>query len=286
MKKERIIALIGVVILAGLLLTALLTVKTNFALKDDPNKEKLTSEQLLASKLQLQKEIEKARSEQDALQKKYMDLSSQNDKITVQLNEKERRINSLYAENSNLKKANKEFSDIKIQKEDLEKKYSELKAESDNIKSRLSEKENMILSLENQMKDLASKLQAALNAPENFQVTATKGKKKEKLTIAAARTKKLAIDFEVPVSITEGLNFRLITPSGKTINPDNKSLSWIFPENTRILTASLSAVSGEFEESKQVQLTYSTGSKLQSGVYKIELLKGTDVIGGCRIKLR
>ena len=286
MKKEKIIGLTGVVILAGLLLVTLLTVKTNFSLKDDLNKEKLSSEQLLASKLQLQKEIDKNKTDQEALRKRFMDLTSKNDQVVIQLNEKERRINSLYAENSNLKKTNKELSEIRSQKDDLERKYAELRTDTESIKSKLTEKENLILSLQDQMNDLAARLETNLCSPDNFQVTATKGKKKERLTIVAARTRKLAIDFEIPVNMADNINFRVITPSGQTINPDDKSLTWIFPENTRNLTASLSALSGEFEESRQVKLTYSSSAKLQSGIYKIEVLKGADVIGGCRIRLK
>jgi hypothetical protein len=78
----------------------------------------------------------------------------------------------------------------------------------------------------------------------------------------------------------------LTTPSGTTINPDDKSLTWTFPQDSRNFTASLSTITGEFEQSRQVVLNYLPKGKLAKGEYKIQIYSGDKNIGNCRIVLK
>jgi hypothetical protein len=147
--------------------------------------------------------------------------------------------------------------------------------------------QNTLSSLESEKKGLALQFENAQKVnTDNFMVTATRGKKTERIVIKATRTKKLNMTFEVPQSLTEAISFKIITPSGATINPDEKSLSWKFPLDERNFTASLSGVTGEFEKSRQVVLNYAPKEKLVRGEYKIQILSDGKNIGNCRIMLK
>ena len=104
--------------------------------------------------------------------------------------------------------------------------------------------------------------------------------------IRASRTKKLNMTFEVPQSLTETISFKIVTPTGSTINPDDKAISWYFPLDSRNFTASLSSVTGEFEQSRQIVLSYASKVKLVKGEYKIQILSNDNHIGSCRILLK
>lgn len=92
--------------------------------------------------------------------------------------------------------------------------------------------------------------------------------------------------FEVPYNLTETISFKIVTPSGTTINPDDKTLTWNFPLDSRNLTASLSNVTGEFEKSRPVLLNYVPNGKLAKGEYKIHIFCDGATIGNCRILLK
>ncbi len=92
--------------------------------------------------------------------------------------------------------------------------------------------------------------------------------------------------FEVTQTLVETLSFKIITPAGSTINPDDKAMAWCFLYSNRNLTSSLSPITGEYEQSKQVVLTYAPKVKLIKGEYKIQILSGENNIGNCRVKLK
>jgi len=140
--------------------------------------------------------------------------------------------------------------------------------------------------MEAQTNDLLEKLKAMSTFDsDNFQVMGTRGKN-DRQVVFARRVKKLSVNFEVPQSLTDAISFRIVTPTGTTITPEDKSLSWIFPPNARHLTASLSPVTSEFEESRKVTLTYAPKEKLVPGEYKIQIFSNGQNIGNCRIRLR
>ena len=59
-------------------------------------------------------------------------------------------------------------------------------------------------------------------------------------------TKKLNVAFDVPNNLTEAISFKIVTPSGSTINPDDKSMSWYFVQKPTNLYCKLIRLSGSF----------------------------------------
>lgn len=286
-KKQKVVTYVGASVIALLLIGIFFTVGSNLKNKRNLNAEKLASEKLLSEKLTVEKELIKLKADFSALKQK----SDANTKLLAETNMKiadnEKKINSLTGENRSLKTNKKALSELQKVKADLEKESSQLKSDYDRLLVQSKDLQNSLSSLEAEKKNLVLQVEKAqLYNTDNFLVTATRGKKTEKIVICASRAKKLNMTFEVPQSLTEAISFKIVTPSGATINPDDKALTWSFPQDSRNFTASLSTVTGEFEQSRQVVLSYASKAKLTKGEYKIQILCNGNNIGNCRIMLK
>jgi len=271
----------------SLLLGLILLFSANSKNKKNLRDQTTTSQALLSERQKLEGDLEKLKSDFAALKQK----NDANEKLlsesSSKIAENEKKINALSGENRSLRANKKELADLKDAKTELEKEFAKLKSENEKLLNQYKDIENKIASLEKEKKELASQLEKAqIHNTDNFLVTATRGKKIEKVVICASRAKKINIAFEVPQALTETLSFKIVTPSGSIINPDDKAMSWFFQPDNRYLTASLSSLSGEFEQSRQVVLNYAPKTKLLKGEYKIQILSGTDNIGNCRIKFK
>jgi len=286
-KKQKVVTYVGASVIALLLIGIFFTVGSNLKNKRNLNAEKLASEKLLSEKLTVEKELIKLKADFSALKQK----SDANTKLLAETNMKiadnEKKINSLTGENRSLKTNKKALSELQKVKADLEKESSQLKSDYDRLLVQSKDLQNSLSSLEAEKKNLVLQVEKAqLYNTDNFLVTATRGKKTEKIVICASRAKKLNMTFEVPQSLTDAISFKIVTPSGATINPDDKALTWSFPQDSRNFTASLSTVTGEFEQSRQVVLSYASKAKLTKGEYKIQILCNGNNIGNCRIMLK
>lgn len=286
-KRQKVVTYVGAAIIALLLIGIFLTVGSNLKNKRNLNSEKLASEKLLSEKLSVEKELEKLKTDFSIMKQKSDDNTKLLAETNLKIAENEKKINSLSGENRSLRANKKELADLKKTKAELEKESSQLKSDYDRLLTQSKDLQNSLSSLVAEKKNLALQLEKAqLYNTDNFLVTATRGKKTEKIVICATRAKKLNMTFEVPNSLTEAISFKIVTPSGTTINPDDKALTWTFPQESRNFTASLSTVSGQFAESRQVTLTYTAKKKLVSGEYKIQILCNGNNIGNCRVKLK
>lgn len=286
-KKQKVVTYVGASVIALLLIGIFFTVGSNLKNKRNLDAEKLAYEKLLSEKLMIEKELASQMTNFSSLKVK----SETNAKLLVEtkikLAENEKKINALYGETRSLRATKKELAELQKTKADLEKESSQLKSDYDRLLAQSKDLQNSLSSLEAEKKNLTLQLEKAqLYNTDNFLVTATRGKKTEKIVICASRAKKLNMTFEVPQSLTEAISFKIVTPSGATINPDDKALTWSFPQDSRNFTASLSTVTGEFEQSRQVVLSYASKAKLTKGEYKIQILCNGNNIGNCRIMLK
>lgn len=286
-KRQTVVTYVGASIIALLLIGMVFTSVSISKGKKNLNAEKQTSEKNLSEKLSVEKDLAKLQTDFFTLKQK----SDANTKLLAETNieiaDSEKKINSLSGENRSLRANRKELEELKKNKADLEKESSKLKSDYDKLRAQNKDLQNSLSTLETENKNLALQFEKAQEVnTDNFLVTATRGKKVEKFVIKASRTKKLNMIFEVPQSLTEAISFKIVTPSGITINPDDKSLTWTFPLDTRNFTASLSTVTGEFEQSRQVVLNYLPKEKLAKGEYKIQILCDGNNIGNCRIMLK
>jgi uncharacterized protein YoxC len=273
--------------IAILLIGLFLTIGSNSKNKKNLSAEKQTTEKLLSEKSSLDKQLTRLLDDYNTLKEKSNTNARLLTETQTKLAENEKKTNSLTGENRSLRSNKKELAELKKTKEALDREYAQLKSDNERLLTQSRELQNSINSLQAEKNDLTAKVDKAQSYnTDNFLVTATRGKKTEKIVIRASRTKKLNMTFEVPQSLTETISFKIVTPTGTTINPDDKAISWYVPLDSRNLTTSLSPASGEFEQSRQVVLSYASKVKLVKGEYKIQILSNGNNIGNCRIMLK
>ena len=276
-------AALAVILLIGLLISLGAVKKTNNKLAE----EQLRYEKLLAEKTQADADIVKLKSDLEALNSKL----SENGKLLEETNNKlaaaEKRARALAGESAALKACRTEMEDLKKAKAALESEAASLRSDYDKLLAKSNELQKNNDLLEQEKKQLAAKLdEMMLYDSDNMMTTAVRGKTVEKPVIVARRAKKLNVVFDVPKSLTEEITFTIKTPAGQTITAESTDINWNVTFNPSNLTASLSPFTGEFEESRQVNLTYTPKEKLTAGIYSIELLCRNKIIGHCRIRLR
>ncbi|MBE0654277.1 MAG: hypothetical protein IH594_10800 [Bacteroidales bacterium] len=274
-------------VIAVLVIALILAVVSNSKNKKNLKSELITSELRLNEKQAADRDLEKLRSELAVLKQQSEANAKLLSESEIKIAESEKRINALSNTNRSLRGNTKELDELKAAKSELEKEYSQLKTDNERILARSENLQSSLDSLEKEKIGLAAELEKnMLYKVDNYMVTATRGKKTEKIVICASRTKRLNVAFEVPQSLTETISFRIVTPSGSTINPDDKGISWFFPVDARNLTASLSSATGEFEQSRKVVLNYAAKTKLVKGEYQIQIVSDGNNIGNCRIMLK
>jgi hypothetical protein len=285
--KERVIAATATILLVLSLIGTGWYYRSSNSLKSGLDDEKLKSESLLSEKLALAKEAEKLKNDILLWQGK----SAESDKMLADAMDKitnmEKTINGLRKENATVTSLKKELSDLKQLRKDLEAQIASLDQQNQQKAQEIEDMTaelNSLRSKQNELNEDIKALQA--NVTDDFRLETTKGKKNAKLTVKAAKTKKLTVSFEIPQNMSDDVKFSIVTPTGKKINSDDKSLTYNFIDDGRNLTASLSPYSGEFEISRRIEMTYTPDKKLEPGIYKIKILHKDANVGNCQIKLK
>ncbi|MEN6618840.1 MAG: hypothetical protein ABFC28_05005 [Rikenellaceae bacterium] len=272
--RESRVPLILTVLVIILAISSLLLLRAYSTKKADLKSELLRSENLLSEKLATEKELDKIKTDFTELQGKIATTEKLLTEVEFKLNEKEKKINSLAGANNSLLENKKELEELHIIKTNLEKDLAELKRNFENILVQNTELQSDVSSLQAEKHNLSARLEQVISYnTDNFLINALKNQKKEKLTIRAARTKRLNLTFDVSNSLTEKISFKLITPSGATINSDDNEFSSVSRESSE-------------EGSRKVDFTYSPKEKLEKGIYKVEILYKGNNIGNSRIKLK
>lgn len=286
-KKEKLIAAIVVVLLAASMTGMVIYHQSNKTLKSGLKDEKLKSESLLSEKLALAKEMEKLKTDIQA----WMGNSQKTDRLLeeaiVRIGGMEKTIAGLRKENAALASLRNELNELRQIRAGLENQLAILDQTNKKNLKQLDEFRAELALVTAERDDLKFNQKAKPgNLTDDFRLETTRGKKKQKLTVNAARTKKLVVSFEIPESMSGDVNFSIITPQGKTIKSNDPRLTSQLIEDNRNLTASLSPVSGEFEISKRIEMTYTPDSKLEPGIYKVQIYQKDKKVGSCQLKLR
>ncbi len=284
MTNERIGLIAAAIIIIALLLLTLGGVRSKNRISESLDSEKARTETLVSEKSQLEQEIAKFKQELAALQGKIEATARELEEANSKLAASQRRANALSkGTSSTIENLKKELAGLQAAKADLEQKYSALNNNYDRLNASNNDLKN---SLEAANKKLEQELQRKMFDANNFQVSATKGKVNERLTVKGCMARRLNINFDVPKALTETVSFRVTTPDGTVAGPGDKALSWTFPADFSTVTASISPLSGVFEDAQAVKLTYAPGKRLKKGEYKIEIFCPSAKLGNCRITLK
>ena len=285
--KEKTWTYAGTIIIVVLLITTSVAFISNAKNKRNYKEEKLRNESVSSQNQQVSQDLEKVKSDMASLTTKKESEDKAIAETESKLAKTENRIAYLSKENSSLLKDRVELVQLQKSKSDLDKVYEDLKLKQETASSRIKDLENSAILLDAKKKELSGNLaDAEKYRTDNIEIYGSRGNKNDKITFLARRTKKLNLSFDVPQNLTEAISLKIITPSGTTISPEDKSLSFLVKPDSGSLTASLSSFPGEFDASRKVALTYTPKEKLKKGVYLIQIFSNDKNIGNCRLKLR
>jgi myosin heavy subunit len=285
--KDKTKTFAGTIIIVLLLITTTIALISNAKNKRNYNEEKSLNESVTSQKHEVSQELDKVKNDLAALASAKASEEKELAETNSKLAETQKRILYMSKETSSLMNDKNELVQLQRSKSELDRVYEDLKLKQESSSSRIKELENSLMVLDAQKKEISADLAYAEKyRTDNVEIYGSRGNKKNKITFIGRRTNKLNISFDVPQSLTEPISFKIITPEGKTITPDDKSLTWLIKPGSDRMTASLSTIPGDIETIRKASLTYSPEEKLKSGEYKIQFFSNGKNIGNYGVMLR
>lgn len=269
-------------------LTALLLLQNkNWSLDQVLQDTRIQQEKLMGEKQQLEKSVAKFKAE---LAKK----GSENIELGAKISEQLARLEQLEKENKKFRSTAKQIEGLKKEKADLQAMLNDLERDMMRMDKSLQDltAENARIKLEN--KELAAsnaKLDNHVSALQevainNALVEAVQGKKKQRLTVVAKRTKGLKMEVDLPASMTDNLQLKVLDPKGKELTDQDGTAYITEVLSDENLTASLTLVDGELVAAKRMKLEFAPKKKLTQGTYTLEVNNGKKSLGKIQVKLR
>ena len=259
----------------------------NRSLKNDLNQEKIRSETLLSEKLNLEKSITGLKKDLTAMTGRNEELDRIVKKTSAQLATKESEVKKLMAENASLAEVRRKNAELEAMRWKLEEEISNLNMSMEQLIAENTRMSNEVTTVtqENETLAVQNALLEALLA-DNYRAEALRGRQ-DKLTVAARRTNRLMVSFDVPAEVEEELNFRIITPDGSELSSrDNESASIKFYSQEGNLLASTAGTSAGNRDTKRAELTYKPDQKLTRGIYRFNVYNGTEYMGSMQLRLK
>lgn len=269
-------------------LSALLILQNqNWDLSKALNDTRIEQEKLMGEKLQLEKSVAKFKAD-------LAKLGSENSALSGRINEQLAQVEKLEKENKKYRSTAKQVEALKKEKADLQAMLGDLERDMMRMDRSLQDltAENARIKAENQqltasnakLNDQVGALQEV--AINNALVEAVQGKKKDRLTVIAKRTKELKMEVDLPASMTQNLKLKVIDPQGQELTDKDGTASITEVLNDENLTASLTMVEGELVAAKRMKMEFAPKAKLKKGTYTLEVSNGAKSLGKVQIKLR
>jgi len=254
-------------------------------LRKSMDDERIKSESLLSQKLNLEKEVGNMINELSALKGQNSSLTKKWKDAVAGITERDAKINGMTNENKKAKALIAEVETLRKVKIDMNSDLDKVKSELAQVMMDNRRLTNEVAALEGQNSELNSTI-AMLNqvTVNNSLVEATKGKK-DRLTVAARNTKKLKVGFDLPVELVGNIYFKMMTPEGKAVTSDESSISFYetsVPSEMYASNEMIAKTSGK----KHIEMVYKPESKLESGIYKIDVYSGDKYLGTTRVHLK
>lgn len=286
-EKTRMIAIgAGIFLVLALIFTGILYFQ-NKKLNQSVQQEQSNAATLLSQKHALQKEIEKFNAEIAGLKGKNKELDGILTGMTSKLNRAQTELNRLSIENRDKKAIQQKLQEVQTLKDELSAQVMALTENLDNLTQENITLNNTILNLQSENHELAANMQMmqAVMA-NNFLIEALKGKM-ERPTVAARRTNKIKVDFDIPVAIQSQVHFKIKKPNGNVVDSQtdkNITMTTLGP-STELLASSSSVFSAPIK-TKRISMIYKPGVKLRPGIYTIEVYNNETYLGASQIKLK
>jgi hypothetical protein len=285
--QPAITTIIPALLFVGMLVYLTVVMGRNDRLADDLKKERLTSERLLSEKLSQEKKKVEWELKSTRLDNT---LNHANSKLQTLMAELSRKEEDLLKERSSdksllIKKQKQRFELLQNKlKEDSVKNAVELEkvlAQNDNLQRTLSE------NLEEREKynfEIERLRRLTLN-----EVGIESMKKNKRLTSRASKTKTIKISLQIP-SQTADLTYSILTPDGEKISLDEKNSSIKIsgiqdqkPSQAFYLSPEIQL--STIEKTQMVEITYTSTSRLQPGIYKFFVKSTDELVGSIMLRL-
>lgn len=285
-KKSRTITAIAILLLLGTGVYLSIEIARNNRLTGELMEEKLSSETLLSEKLSLDKELVKLKLELKSLQGKNVNLDKALSSTTKQLENAQQALKKNQNQSTSLAHLKKQNQEMRKMNEDLEQQVTNFKTSLAQLQSSNDDLTRTVALLQDENKKLKEELEVERITFLN-NVLAETSTTNKKLTVKAKRTRIITFTIDVPAQ-AENLKLKVTGPDGKEIPSTDgdltvKVLSFEV-KNTQAFYVTPSAFNGS--QSKRVEMIYKPKVRLNSGVYKIEVLGDSRSIGGLQVKLR
>lgn len=253
---------------------------------ESANAEKIKNESLLSEKLSLEKSIADMMGELNVIKGQNASVTKKWKDAVAAQKSSEWKIDQMSGENAKAKKLIKEVENLRSIKTEMSNELERLKTDYSNAMAENLKLNQQVAMLKDENSELTA-LVTSLNqvAVNNSLVEATKGKK-ERLTVAARKTKKLKVGFDIPEEMVGNLYFQMMTPSGDQVSSNESTISFFESEINSELIASSEKVTAETVKKKHIDMVYKPETKLQSGIYKIDVYSGKNYLGTTRVHLK
>ena len=248
---------------------------------------RIQQEKLMGEKLQLEKSVAKFKSD-------FAKMANENKSLSASLAEKLAQLEKMEKENKRFRSTAYQVDGLKKQKAELEAMMKEMEKDMHKMNNSISDltAENSRIRIENKdpathnasLRGHVSDLQEV--AINNALVEAVQGKKKQRLTVVAKRTKGLKMEVDLPASMTENLHLKVLDPHGKELTEQDGTSYTTEVLTDENLTASLTMVEGELVAAKRMKLEFAPKKKLTQGTYTLEVNNGKKSLGKIQVKLR
>lgn len=259
---------------------------TTNQLKASIDNEKIMNESLLSEKLSLSKEVANMIDELESLSAQNTTLTKKWQNAVALIGDRDKKINGMSSENKKAKQLIAEVETLRSVKAQVNGELDRVKSELAAIKSENDRMTSEIAGLKSSNDELASTI-AMLNqvTVNNSLVEATKGRK-DHLTVNAHKTKKLKVGFDLPSEMIGDLYFKMMTPDGKVVSSEESTISFYTTDAAGEMVASLDNVMPKAGDKKHITMSYQPETKLESGIYKIDVYSSEKYLGTTRIHLK
>jgi len=265
------------------LLSLSFSVSSNKKGSDD---DKVNKETLLPEKLVLDKQISNLGIEMQTVKGNTKQSEGLLFNANKDSNQKAKGIKDILQDKKKVNSADKLLDEIQKLKADLKKQKDSFNLVINRLIGEKLDLAKKVLPLQNEILILNEQVKLYQTVvADNYRIE-TKNKKKNRLTILAAKTKIIQIGFDIPDHINSDIKLRIITQNGKVLTGEENGVTSGINNNFHNLTAGLSPEIEKTEIFKRVEKTFLPHEKLQEGIYKIEILNKDGLIGSCQFRLK
>jgi myosin heavy subunit len=281
--SERSIKITAAVITAMLFISLIfvgVTMKNNSGLKKEVDTERLKTENVLAEKLKLDKQIVEFRKDLASLNGKNTELNDFIAELQGKLDEKEGALKRLGNENGSLRRFRKEAEDLRKMKEQLQTQVAEMGEKNNKLEAEILQLNQTIAGLQQQNQGLNHQINEMLAYNgANFKIEVVR-RKQEKLTHRAKRTHTILVSFDLPKK--EGRrNFRfdLQSPTGTNLPGDLRVESVASGNLSASIDSSVSA------GKDRITMSFTPEARLSEGTYSIFIFEGNNYVNNLQFRL-